>query len=164
MAADLIPIDDPDDCYFGRVLAYGPDPLLAFALAPTLDADGMLPESAEPALPVDPEQMRVIFPAKIVATGLAARGVVWLTARFVSVRYTAYPERINLGWHLCRAPRTDTDSVDASSRLARLCRPILKAERPADPARPAFHKGGTQRRIWRLTNVQEGDDRLGQLR
>jgi hypothetical protein len=67
------PIADPDDCYFGRVLAYGPDPLLAFALAPTLDADGMLPESAEPALPVDPEQMRVIFPGQAAdESGLSA--------------------------------------------------------------------------------------------
>lgn len=39
------PIADPEDCYFGRVLAYGPDPLLAFELAPTPDLGAMLPES-----------------------------------------------------------------------------------------------------------------------
>ena len=58
------PISDPDDCYFGRVLAYGPDPLLAFELAPTPDPGAMLPESPEPALPVDPEPVRVIFPGQ----------------------------------------------------------------------------------------------------
>ena len=58
------PLADPEDCYFGRVLAYGPDPLLAFELAPTQDPDGMLPPSPEPALPVDPEPVRVIFPGQ----------------------------------------------------------------------------------------------------
>jgi hypothetical protein len=58
------PLADPEDCYFGRVLAYGPDPLLAFELAPTPDPDGMLPESPEPALPVDPEPVRAIFPGQ----------------------------------------------------------------------------------------------------
>jgi hypothetical protein len=58
------PIADPEDCYFGRVLAYGPDPLLALSLAPTPDPDGMLPPSPEPALPVDPEPVRVIFPGQ----------------------------------------------------------------------------------------------------
>jgi hypothetical protein len=58
------PIADPEDCYFGRVLAYGPDPLLAYQLAPTPDPGAMLPESPEPALPVDPEPVRVIFPGQ----------------------------------------------------------------------------------------------------
>ena len=58
------PLADPEDCYFGRVLTYGPDPLLARDLAPTQDPDGMLPESPEPALPVDPEPVRAIFPGQ----------------------------------------------------------------------------------------------------
>ena len=58
------PLADPEDCYFGRVLAYGPDPLLASDLEPTQDPDGMLPESPEPALPVDPEPVRAIFPGQ----------------------------------------------------------------------------------------------------
>jgi hypothetical protein len=57
------PLADPEDCYFGRVLAYGPDPLLAFELSPGPPA-GMLPESPEPGLPVDPEPVRVIFPGQ----------------------------------------------------------------------------------------------------
>jgi hypothetical protein len=52
------PIDDTgDDTYFGRVLAYGPDPLLAIGLeiepAPITDP--------EPPLPIDPETVRVVF-------------------------------------------------------------------------------------------------------
>ena len=52
------PIDDTsDDTYFGRVLAYGPDPLLAIGLeiepAPVTDP--------EPPLPIDPEPVRVVF-------------------------------------------------------------------------------------------------------
>ena len=58
------PIADPDDCYFGRVLAYGPDPLLAYQLSPVPDPALMLTESTEPALPVDPEQVRAIFPGQ----------------------------------------------------------------------------------------------------
>jgi hypothetical protein len=49
--------DTGDDTYFGRVLAYGPDPLLAVGLelnpAPVTDP--------EPPLPVDPEIVRVVF-------------------------------------------------------------------------------------------------------
>ena len=55
------PISDPEDTYFGRVLAYGPDPLLAESLFPQATASGMLPESIEPALPIDPEPIRAIF-------------------------------------------------------------------------------------------------------
>ena len=33
------PISDPEDCYFGRVLAYGPDPMLAGELQPTRHAE-----------------------------------------------------------------------------------------------------------------------------
>jgi len=53
--------DTGDDGYFGRVLAYGPDPILAGELQPTPEPDEMLPETAEPALPIDPEAIRVVF-------------------------------------------------------------------------------------------------------
>jgi hypothetical protein len=50
-------IKDPEDAYFGRVLAYAPDPLLVpghkGASAPS-----------EPALPIDPELIRVIIPGQ----------------------------------------------------------------------------------------------------
>lgn len=55
------PIADPDDLYFGRVLAYGPDPLLAASLLPQPDASEMLPNAIEPPLPIDPETIRAIF-------------------------------------------------------------------------------------------------------
>jgi hypothetical protein len=55
------PINDPDDNYFGRVLAYGPDPLLAANLLPKPHASEMLPDSAEPPLAIDPEPVRRIF-------------------------------------------------------------------------------------------------------
>ena len=55
------PIADPENNYFGRVLAYGPDPLLAAALLPQPLASEMLPEATEPALPIDPEPIRRIF-------------------------------------------------------------------------------------------------------
>ena len=55
------PISDPEDGYFGRVLAYGPDPLLAAELEP---GGSMVAESAEPPLPIDPEPVRVIFPGQ----------------------------------------------------------------------------------------------------
>lgn len=58
------PIADPDDSYFGRVLAYGPDPLLAVELEPDGLPDQMLADAPEPALPVDPEPVRVIFPGQ----------------------------------------------------------------------------------------------------
>jgi hypothetical protein len=49
--------DTGDDTYFGRVLAYGPDPLLAIALEV-----GTAPITApEPPLPIDPETVRVVF-------------------------------------------------------------------------------------------------------
>lgn len=52
--------DTDDDNYFGRVLAYGPDPLLAAHLVPRF-ASRMLQDSPEPALPIDPEPIRRIF-------------------------------------------------------------------------------------------------------
>lgn len=55
------PISDKDDGYFGRVLAYGPDPLLAASLLPKSNQSHMLPEAVEPPLPVDPEPVRRIF-------------------------------------------------------------------------------------------------------
>jgi hypothetical protein len=55
------PIQDSDDNYFGRVLAYGPDPLLAGALFPQFFPTNMLPAALEPPLPIDPEVVRVIF-------------------------------------------------------------------------------------------------------
>ena len=54
-------ISDPEDNYFGRVLAYGPDPLLAADQLPKAKASQMLPDSVEPALPIDPEPIRRIF-------------------------------------------------------------------------------------------------------
>jgi hypothetical protein len=51
------PIADPDDVYFGRVLAYGPDPLLAARLLPPTE----LPGAVEPPLGIDPEPIRSIF-------------------------------------------------------------------------------------------------------
>jgi hypothetical protein len=51
------PLADPDDMYFGRVLAYGPDPLLAARLLPP----AQLPSPIEPPLPIDPEPIRAIF-------------------------------------------------------------------------------------------------------
>jgi hypothetical protein len=52
--------DKDDDAYFGRVLAYGPDPLLAASLLPQFDPSQMLPEAVEPPLPIDPEPVRRI--------------------------------------------------------------------------------------------------------
>ncbi len=49
--------DTGDDGYFARVLAYGPDPLLALSLEP-----GTAPlTDPEPPLAVDPELVRVVF-------------------------------------------------------------------------------------------------------
>jgi hypothetical protein len=49
--------DKLDDVYFARVLAYGPDPLLAIRLLP-----GEAPVTdIEPLLPIDPEPIRVVF-------------------------------------------------------------------------------------------------------
>jgi hypothetical protein len=47
------PPDNPRDLYFGRLLAYSPDPLLVDTLEDP-------PEAAEPPLPVDPEPIRTI--------------------------------------------------------------------------------------------------------
>jgi hypothetical protein len=55
------PIADPDDTYFARVLAYGPDPLLAADLRPMPLADEMIPNATEPPLPIDPEPVRAIY-------------------------------------------------------------------------------------------------------
>ena len=50
--------DTGDDTYFGRVLAYGADPLLAGALLPSHVTPNTIPE---PPLPIDPEPVRLIF-------------------------------------------------------------------------------------------------------
>lgn len=55
------PIVDPDDAYFARVLAYGPDPLLSTSLAPRPKPEQMAPQAPEPALAIDPEPVRAIF-------------------------------------------------------------------------------------------------------
>ncbi|MCX6629465.1 MAG: hypothetical protein NTW28_17750, partial [Candidatus Solibacter sp.] len=47
------PPGDPKDQYFGRVLAYGPDPML-------ISSSVQVPDPAEPPLPMDPEEIRVI--------------------------------------------------------------------------------------------------------
>ena len=57
------PVLDPNDSYFARVLAYGPDPLLARRLIQDLEpglGGGVPPNPTEPDLPVDPEPIRVI--------------------------------------------------------------------------------------------------------
>ncbi|HZU28153.1 MAG TPA: hypothetical protein VFA04_21665 [Bryobacteraceae bacterium] len=65
--------DKDDDAYFGRVLAYGPDPLLAGSLLPQFDPSAMLPEAVEPPLPIDPEPFRRIFSGQSADdSGLAA--------------------------------------------------------------------------------------------
>ena len=51
------PLADDDDAYFGRVLAYGPDPLLAAALLPP----SPLPDPVEPTLAISPDPVRMIF-------------------------------------------------------------------------------------------------------
>jgi hypothetical protein len=50
--------DSTDDTYFGRILAYGPDPLLAAQLLPPFHAPDLVPE---PSLAIDPEPVRVVF-------------------------------------------------------------------------------------------------------
>jgi hypothetical protein len=50
------PPENPADTYFGRVLAYAPDPMLARGAAAE--------PPAEPPLPVDPELLRVIHPGQ----------------------------------------------------------------------------------------------------
>ncbi len=49
------PIEDPNDTYFARVLAYAPDQLLAFP-----NPDQMLVRQDDPPLAIDPELIRVI--------------------------------------------------------------------------------------------------------
>jgi hypothetical protein len=51
------PLEDDDDRHFGRVLGYGPDPLLAASLLPPR----AVPSRAEPQLAIDPEPVRQIF-------------------------------------------------------------------------------------------------------
>ena len=51
------PIQNPDDAYFARMLAYSPDPLLANWESYLFAAP------KEPALPIDPEQIRIITSA-----------------------------------------------------------------------------------------------------
>ncbi|HEY7335875.1 MAG TPA: hypothetical protein VH639_13395 [Bryobacteraceae bacterium] len=48
---------DPADNYFGRVLAYGPDPML-------LETGAQIPSPPEPPLPVDPELIRTVAPGQ----------------------------------------------------------------------------------------------------
>lgn len=55
------PVDDPDDIYFGRVLAYAPDQMLTGA--PFDGAAGVVPPP-EPPLPIDPELIRLIVPGQ----------------------------------------------------------------------------------------------------
>jgi hypothetical protein len=55
------PTDDPDDLYFGRVLAYAPDQTLTGA--PFRDPGGIDPPP-EPPLPIDPELIRLIVPGQ----------------------------------------------------------------------------------------------------
>jgi hypothetical protein len=50
--------DSADDQFFGRVLSYGPDPMLAVDLLPP----GYAPQDqADPPLAIDPEPVRVVF-------------------------------------------------------------------------------------------------------
>ncbi|MFL6313347.1 MAG: hypothetical protein ACJ71W_14695 [Terriglobales bacterium] len=53
------PISDPDDTYFARVLASGPDPMLSVDLIPS-----PLPEPVPPPLPIDLELIRRISPGE----------------------------------------------------------------------------------------------------
>lgn len=48
-------IKDPNDNYFARVLAYAPDPLLAFP-----NPDQLLIKQEDPPLPVEPELIRIV--------------------------------------------------------------------------------------------------------
>jgi len=49
--------DSDDDSYFGRVLGYGPDPLLAASLLPP----NTVPPTEDPPIGLDPEPVRMIF-------------------------------------------------------------------------------------------------------
>jgi hypothetical protein len=53
---------DPSDAYFARVLAYGPDPLLAFG--PSESPDAIATAVTEPPLSIDPEPVRLITPGQ----------------------------------------------------------------------------------------------------
>lgn len=53
------PPSDPDDTYFARILASGPDPLLSVDLMPS-----PLAEPVPPPLPIDPEPIRRISPGE----------------------------------------------------------------------------------------------------
>jgi hypothetical protein len=56
------PLADPADGYFARVLAYGPDPLLAFG--PATAPDALAKNVTEPPISLDPEPMRLITPGQ----------------------------------------------------------------------------------------------------
>jgi hypothetical protein len=56
------PLSDPADGYFARVLAYGPDPLLAFD--PETAPDALAKDVVEPQISLDPEPMRLITPGQ----------------------------------------------------------------------------------------------------
>jgi hypothetical protein len=56
------PPNDPADTYFARVLAYGPDPLLAFG--PATSPDALAQDIGEPPISVDSEPMRLITPGQ----------------------------------------------------------------------------------------------------
>jgi hypothetical protein len=51
------PVANPNDAYFGRMLAYAPDPLLA-----EWSSDWMVPPATLPPLPLQPEWVRIISP------------------------------------------------------------------------------------------------------
>ena len=51
--------DTGDDTYFGRVLAYGPDPLLAIGL----ELQPAPLTNPEPPLPIDPEPVHAVLDA-----------------------------------------------------------------------------------------------------
>jgi hypothetical protein len=57
------PILDPDDQYFARVLAYGPDPLLLRAAAGGEPIE-VPPDPPIPPLPIDPEPVRMVLPGE----------------------------------------------------------------------------------------------------
>ena len=60
------PLADPADAYFGRVLGYGPDPLLAFG--PFIPPDALTADMTEPPISLDPEPLRVITPGQTADT------------------------------------------------------------------------------------------------
>ena len=55
------PVDDPDDVYFARVLAYAPDQMLTGA---PFDGPAGVDPPPEPPLPIDPELIRLIVPGQ----------------------------------------------------------------------------------------------------